>query len=141
MADAEADAAGTWKLTWVVLFRARLLSVVSTALNVTVSAVGSLTVKLATPSDPVVCELGMITTVLDGEPVSVTVLPETGLDPSSKVTSTVPSVADTPLVVVATTGVVVTTVDCEAETLRFPKVTLTLSPVRARLLSVVSVAV
>ena len=32
----------------------------------------------------------MMTAVLDGEPVSVTVLPATGLLPSSKVTSTVP---------------------------------------------------
>ena len=54
MEEAEADAVGTWKVTWVVSVMARLLSEVSTALNVTVSAVGSLTVKLATPSDPVV---------------------------------------------------------------------------------------
>ena len=47
--------------------------------------------------------------------------------PSSSVTSMVPTVADTPLVVVATIGVVVTTVDCEAETVRFPKVTLALN--------------
>ena len=102
----------------------------STALNVTVSAVGSLTVKVATPLDPVVCELGVITTVVDGE-LSVTFLPATGLVPSSKVTSTVPEVSDTPLVDVATIGVVVVTVESEAETARVPNVTLALDPVRA----------
>ena len=56
-------------------------------------------------------------------------------------TSTVPEVSDTPLPVVATVGVVVITVESEADTDRFPKVTLALNPVRARSLSVVSVAV
>ncbi len=137
--DLEADTAGTSKLTWVVAVRARLLSDVSTALNVTVSTVGSLTVNVATPLDPVVCELGVITAVVDEE-LKSTVLPPTGLVPSSRVTSTVPDVCVTLLVEVATIGVVVVTVESAAETTRVPNVTLTLWPVRATL-SVVSVAV
>jgi len=136
--DLEGDTAGSSKLTWVVAVRG-VLSELSTALNVTVSTVGSLTVKVATPSDPVVRELGLITAVVEEE-LSVTFLLPTGLVPSSSVTSTVPEVSVTPLVVVATIGVLVVTVDCEAETVRVPNVMLTLDSLRATL-SVVSIAV
>ncbi len=137
--DFEAETAGTWKLTWVVAVRARLLSVLSTALNETVSTVGSLTANVATPFDPVISELGVITAVLEDE-CNVTSLFSTGLVPSSRLTSMAPEVSVTPLVDVATIGVVVVTVDCEADTLRVPNVTLTLCPLRMTL-SVVSVAV
>ena len=89
---------------------ARSLSELSTALNVTVSAVASRTEKDASPSVPVVCEVGVISAFVE-EGVSVTVLPATGLEPSSKVTVTVPVVCNAPLVVVATIGVDVVTVD------------------------------
>ena len=80
----------------------------------------------------------MIVTVGD-DALSVTVLPATGLVPSRRVTVMVPLVCKAPLFAVATMGVDVVTVDCEAETVRVPNVTLTLCPLSA-MASVVSVA-
>ena len=136
------DAAGSWKLTCVVSVRARLLSEMSTALNVTVSsgrvahregrhAVGP--GRLRTGRDHHAGGRGRAASRSCRRPDWCR---------RADVTSTAPDGLRTRrLVVVATIGVVVVTVDCEAETVRFPKVTLALNPVRARTLSVVSVAV
>jgi hypothetical protein len=117
-------------------------SVLSCALKVTVSAVSSLTVNWADPSDPVSWELG-VTCAVEDDVVSVTVLPATALVPSAanKVTVTVP-VGNRPLgeVCVETIEVLAVTVDVVAETTSVPKVTEALWPVSA-IPSVVSVAV
>ena len=111
---------------------------VSTALKVTSSAVVSLTEKEAWPLLPVVTEPGVMPAVVDGEALSVTALPATGLVPSSRVTVTVPVGCGLPIV--DTSGVVVVTVESAGETVSVPKVTMTLWPVRGTL-SDVSVAV
>ena len=114
-------------------------SEVSTAEKVTVSAVVSLTVKDAWPLDPLSSEAVVMTALVD-DAVSSTVLPLTGLVPSSKVTLTVPvGCGPPPTATMDTSGVVVVTVESAAETLRVPNVTWTLRPVRATP-SVVSVA-
>jgi hypothetical protein len=136
--EVDGDAAGTSKVTCALAVIARLLSELSTAWNVTASAVVSLTEKDAWPLLPVASELGVMTAVV-GEELSVTVLPATGLVPSSRVTVTVPVGAGPLLAIVATMGVVVVTVESAAETVRVPNVTATLWPVRA-MLSVISVA-
>jgi hypothetical protein len=139
MVEVVADATGAWNDTWTVWAMARLLSVLSTALKVTVSAVESPTVKKAWPPAAVWVEVLGVMTACCEDAVSVTDLPTTGLEPSSRVTVTVP-VGPGPLAAtVATIGVAVVTVESVDETAKLPNVTVTVCPVKVTL-SVVSFA-
>ena len=97
------------------------LSVTSSALNWAVSAVVSVTVKVASPLTPVVTDVVGST---DDEPVPVivTCLPGTGVPPEvSKVTVTVVP----PLTPIGAVPAAAVTVDCAAEAVRFPNETTT----------------
>jgi hypothetical protein len=108
-----------------------IVSVVSSAEKVTVSAVGSFTKNVAVPSAPVVNEFSTTWAVVDEED-SVTNFPAIALLPSdcSSVTVTDPE-ARCPLAAATedTIGVVVVTVEAVGETVKLPNVTLALFPV------------
>jgi hypothetical protein len=115
--------------------------VVSVALNVTGSAVASLTAKTACPFESVTTEVGE-TTAVPEEAVSVTDFPSIALTPSAanNVTVTAPEGCTPPLATDETTGSVVVTVDALADAVSVPNVTEALCPLMA-IPSVVSVAV
>jgi hypothetical protein len=115
--DAVADAAGSANVTLAVCVIG-IPSVVSVAVNVTVSATESVTLKETCPFEPVVAGEGAPTIAVEELDWRLTAFPGTGLLPAlNKVTTAV--VPSEP----SGAGDVAVTVDCAAETARVPNVT------------------
>jgi hypothetical protein len=130
--DAVAEGAGVSNMTVTVCVSVTP-SVTSVAVKTTDSGVESENWNEAVPSEPVTADVGVMSTVVEGEPDNDTVFPLTGLPPELRSVTVMGFVPPT-----STTDEGVVTVELPGETARVPNVTDAVAV--SEMLSVVSVA-